>query len=344
MNKHSAIILACLVLMIAVGHGKSKIVTDEETGKIVAMVNGQPVFASQMEAELRQQMRKHKKMSASLADRVRKKVLDKIIDRELLYQAARKLDIPDLEKKIEEELQSTRDRFSTEENFQRYLARNELTMEQLRLTARKMVFIEEYLQRKNLRKPVIAEEDIRQFYNKKTFKREEAVRLKHILLGVDENAKPEIKEEVRHKAEGIRRTIVQGADFSELAKQFSDSVEAKEMDGDLGFIKKGYLPAELDKVAFSLQEGEVSDVVETRFGFHIVKLVTKRSAGMIPYEEVRDFIGRYLQNQRSRQLISAHIEELRAQASIEILPVSKRPLARKASDGVNAVSDEKAAK
>ena len=344
MIKRGAVVLACLVLMVPAGRSGAGIMVGEGTGSIVAKVNGQPVFASQMEAELRQQMRKHKKSSVALADRVRKKVLDKVIDRELLYQAARKLDIPDLEKKIEEELQSTRDRFSTEERFQHYLESNELTQEQLRSAARRVIFIDEYLQRNHLLKPVVAEQEIRKFYSKKTFKREDALRLKHILLSVHENANPETRKEIRHKAEGIRRVIIQGADFSVLAKQFSDSAEAKEAGGDLGFIKKGYMPAAFDKVAFSLQEGEISEVIETRFGFHIVKLVAKRSAGMIPYEEVRDFIERYLQNQRSRQLIAAHIEELRAQASIEILPVRKRSLARRVSGGVNAVSDEKATK
>ncbi|WP_456415438.1 peptidylprolyl isomerase [Thiolapillus sp.] len=318
-----------LVLLVIADCVEAGLMTGEGAGSIIARVNGQPVFASQMKVELQRQMRKHKNASSALVDRVRKQVLDEVIDRELLYQAARELDIRDLEQKISEELQSTRDRFRTEERFQRYLASNGLTQEQLWRTARRVVFIEEYLREKKLLAPAVTEEEIRDFYRKKTFKREEALHLRHILLSVEEDDKPEKREEIRYKAEEIRRMIDEGANFAMLAAQFSDSAEAKEAGGDLGFVKRGYMPMAVDEVVFSLREGEVSKVIETRFGFHIIKVVARRSAGMIPYAEVRDFIKRYLQNQRRQELVAAHIEELRAQASIEILSVNKRPLARR---------------
>ncbi len=270
-----------------------------------------------MEMELTQQLRKHKDPQAGLIERMRNNVVDKIIKQELLYQAGQTLDIPDIDEKIKQKFQSIKAGLKSEERFQSDLKTYNQTVEQLQVTAKRKVFMEEYLKSQGLLDPHVSEKEIKSYYEKTPFKRDETMRLSHILLSVADGAKPEEKEKIHQKAEKLRRIIVEGADFAELAKEHSDSAEAKDAGGDLGYIKRNYMPPKFDKIVFSLKENELSKVFETPFGYHIVKLIDIRPAGTIPYQEVSDFIKRFLQNQRRPQMIAAHIEELRTKASIE---------------------------
>ena len=87
----------------------------------------------------------------------------------------------------------------------------------------------------------------------------------------------------------------------------------------MGYIKRGYMPAPFDEAASALEENAVSEVVETKFGYHVIKLLDKKPAGVVPYEEVKGFITKYLQQEESKKKLADHVEELRKQAKIEIL-------------------------
>lgn len=308
----------CLVLILSAFNSLQ--VMANGTGDILAKVNGKPVFESQMAVELEQQLKKYNNPSTEIVNIVRSRVLEKAIEREVLFQASHALGIPDIADKTEKSYEAVKRGLGSDERLQLYLKRYNLTEEQLRTTVRRKVYIEEYLDSEGLTSPEIPEEEVRSFYEKRPFKNEEGVRVKQILLTVAEDAEAAKKEELRKKAGELRSLIAKGEDFSTLAKEYSDSAEGQKNGGDLGFIRRGYMPPEFDAVAYSLKVNEVSDVIETKFGFHIVKLIDKRSAGVAPFnDQVADFIKRYLQNERSPQLIASHITDLRAKAEIEII-------------------------
>ncbi len=309
-------LLPCLVFALSACNGQKETLS-EESEKILAKVNGTPIVEHQIEVEFRQELRKHKNPRAGSASTAKRNALEKIIEQELLYQASQMqaIDVPDIDKKAEETLQAIQTRLGSEERFQDYLENYNLSTEQLLTITKRKLFMDEYLKDQGLVDPQVSEEEIRSFYEQQPFKRDETVHLNHILLSVEEEIASVEKEKIRQKAEELRQMIIEGADFAELAKKHSASSEA---DGDLGYIKRNYMPAAFDEVVFSLKKGEISNVFETQFGYHIAKLMDKRPAGKTPYDEVRDFIKRYLQNQRKPQMIAAHIEELRSKASIEI--------------------------
>ena len=200
------------------------------------------------------------------------------------------------------------------------MKRRALTMEQLRESARVRVYVNEYLQEQGIAEPEIPEDRIRQMYegDPDSYSREESVKVSHILVAVDVHATREIKEQARQKAEQIRREILEGKDFAEMAKKHSDCNSASG-GGDLRYIRKGFMPKEFDQVAFTIDKDTVSEVVETNFGYHILKVSERIPAGVTPYEEVRDFIKKYLQMEESKNKLASHIAELRAKAEIEIL-------------------------
>ncbi|HEB93998.1 MAG TPA: hypothetical protein ENI94_11150 [Gammaproteobacteria bacterium] len=309
-------LLPCLTLTLSACNEPRKTLA-EKPEKILAKVNGTPIVEYQIAMELHQELRKHKNLRAGSTGTAKKNALKKVIEQELLYQAsqAQTLNIPDMGEKAEETLQSIQTRLGSEERFQDYLKSYNLSAGQILAITKRKLAMDEYLKSQGLVTPQISEEEVRSFYEQMPFKRDESLHLKHILLSVEEGTAPAEKDKIYQKAEELRQMIVDGADFAELAKEHSDS---SEVDGDLGYIKRDYMPAAFDEVVFSLKKGEVSAVFETQFGYHIAKLMDKRPAGKTPYGEVRDFIKRYLQNQRKPQMIAAHIEELRNKANIEI--------------------------
>ena len=151
----------------------------------------------------------------------------------------------------------------------------------------------------------ISDEEIEEYYNEyaEEFWEPEKVRARHILVRVDVGAKPEDKEQARKKAEGILAKVKAGEDFAELAKEFSEDKGSAKEGGDLGFFPRGQMVKPFEVAAFSLEPGAVSELVETNFGFHIIKVEEKSREGTKPLEEVKDGIRQGLFDARSAEAI-----------------------------------------
>ena len=142
--------------------------------------------------------------------------------------------------------------------------------------------------------------------------------MRHILRTVAADATPEEKEAARRKIEEARRLILEGRPFAEVAKEYSQCKSAQS-GGDLGPREKGFMPPEFEAVAFSIEIGKLSDVIETKFGYHILEVIERTPEGTVsPYEQVRDFIGRFLQKEAAPKLINDHVRHLREAAKIEV--------------------------
>jgi len=162
-------------------------------------------------------------------------------------------------------------------------------------------------------KTVVPVADVQKFYNDNIaqFQTPEQIRASHILLntaGKDEAA-------VRKQAEELLQKIKAGADFAALAKQYSDDTGSKANGGDLDYFGRGRMVPEFETAAFALMPGQVSDVIKSQFGFHIIKVTDKKAAVTRPLEEVRAQIEDQLKAQRADQQIAAKAEELRAKIS-----------------------------
>jgi peptidyl-prolyl cis-trans isomerase D len=159
----------------------------------------------------------------------------------------------------------------------------------------------------------ISENDIKSYYeaNKDSeYKEKEQVRARHILIKVPDDASEEKKKELRAKAEEILKEAKSGADFAELARKYSEDEGSKDKGGDLGFFGKGRMVPEFEKVAFSLNPGEISDIVETQYGFHIIKVEEKKPEKIKPLDEVKDQIKRKLAKEASELLARELADEL----------------------------------
>lgn len=158
-----------------------------------------------------------------------------------------------------------------------------------------------------------SDEDVAKFYEEHDadFTTPEQVRASHILVTVKKDASDEDKAAAKAKIEGLLAQIKEGADFAELATANSDC-PSKAQGGDLGFFGKGQMVKPFEEAAFALADGDISEIVETQFGFHIIKKTGAKKAGKTPLEEVKENIARFIENRRKSEIVEKYISNLRS--------------------------------
>ncbi len=145
------------------------------------------------------------------------------------------------------------------------------------------------------------EEELRQYYQEQqqAFTTPEERRVRHILIAVKPDASPEEKQKALEKAKAIRQRLLKGEDFAQLAREVSDDPGSKAKGGDLGFVRKGALEKHFEQAAFSLPKGEISEPVETPFGYHLIQVTEIKPAKVKPFETVKDEIVRAIKRQKA---------------------------------------------
>lgn len=280
---------------------------------LVAKVNNQPIYADQLDlrvnALLSQSSNQH---TSDYQKSVRKEVLNEIVQEELLYQASQKLKIPELDKQVEREFATLK---TGNPNAAFWKVKSE---SEIRQAIKRQITIKEYIKRNGLNDPVIPEAEIKAFYeeSKQNFIRNEAVKVRHVLIGVAEDASAEQRKEAQQKIEQARQAILAGKPFAEVAKEYSTCNSAPK-GGELGLVERGYMPKEFETVAFSLEKGALSPVVQTSFGYHVLEVLDHQAAGVASYQEMKEFLGDFLKQDLAPKKMAAHLQKLREQAKIE---------------------------
>jgi peptidyl-prolyl cis-trans isomerase C len=178
--------------------------------------------------------------------------------------------------------------------------------------------IERFVDNQFVQKVTVSDKDIKAYYDSHTdsFKKSEQVRASHILIKVDPQADKSKKAKAREKLEGIQQKVDKGEDFGALAKKHSEGPSASK-GGDLGYFERGQMAKPFEEASFALKPGEVSDIVETRFGYHLIKVTDKKSETTIAYAEIKDKLGEYLKQERVQKEVSLYVENLEQKGKVE---------------------------
>lgn len=157
-----------------------------------------------------------------------------------------------------------------------------------------------------------APDEISDYYTRhlETFQRQERVRARHILLKVAPSAPAEQEAEVRARAEALLVSLRNGEDFATLAQQLSEDTGTAPQGGDLGYFPRGQMVPPFEETAFSLPVGQISDVVRTPFGWHILRVEDKRAADIRPLADVELEIRDKLQQDKARDATAAFADDL----------------------------------
>jgi peptidyl-prolyl cis-trans isomerase C len=163
--------------------------------------------------------------------------------------------------------------------------------------------------------------------NKEDFNKPEQVKASHILVKVAPTATPEEKTAAKAKIDGLLKQVKGGGDFAALAKENSDDPGSKIMGGDLGFFDRNTMVKEFADTAFAMKVGQVSNVVETQYGYHIIKVTDRKEGGLTSFDKAKADIVRSLQDKKKNELFRQLIEKVKAGAKIEY-PPGKEPKPR----------------
>jgi peptidyl-prolyl cis-trans isomerase C len=211
--------------------------------------------------------------------------------------------------------------FPSEDAFKQMLTARKTTIDQVRSDIRQDITVQKLIENAIADKVAVKPEQVTDFYakNPDQFKQPERVRASHILITVPKGADAAAKDAARTKATGILKDVKAGKDFAALAKEHSQDPGSAQNGGDLGFFQQGQMVGPFNDVAFKLAPGQISDLVETEFGFHIIKVAEKQAARTVPLDEVRAQLEQYLERQNREQQTDAFVNGLKTKGKIEIL-------------------------
>lgn len=249
---------------------------------------------------------------------LQQKALDHMIDQILLSNEALRHQVSVSDSVVDQMMVAWETGFGNPEELQAKLAAGHVSKEKVRESFLRDRLVQGLVAEVIQDTVAVTDAQVRAYYDAhpELFDTSE-MRVSHILLMVSQGDPPESLEVKRARAEGILDQVKAGAPFAELAVKYSDC-PSSEKGGDLGFGRKGQWVKPFADAAFALQPGEVSGVVETRFGFHIIKGAERRGGGLTAYEEVADRIRQYLIHTRVQSAMQAMAAQLRAGSRVEV--------------------------
>jgi len=320
--------------------------TETAADSVAVTVNGVNINESQIEAQLKPQLAK---VGAQLPpafveqykNQLRGQVLEGMIVEQLLDGKVKENNIIVTEEEVVGHLEKTaaQQNLSLNDITEMMEARGQ-SFDEAKQRIKKGMAYQKLMDTQWAGKINVTEDDARKYYseNKTKFETPEQVRASHILIKprtTDPNADPnQAKVTAKAKAQDLLKQIKDGADFAELAKTNSDCPSSKP-GGDLDFFGRGQMVPAFERAVFALKPGQVSDVVETNFGYHIIKLTDHKDANTIPFEQAKDDIVKLLTQTKQADLAEEYITSLKANANI-VYPPGKEPNAPAAGPATTA--------
>lgn len=322
----SAILLLAPALLFAQAQVKPKSVIVEE---IIARVNNSIITLSDFQkadATLREEIAHDcqgctaEKMEATYRDR-QKDLLRDLIDQQLLIQRGKDEGISvetDLIKRLDDVRKDNK--LGSLEELEKAVEGEGLSWEDYKNQIRNSLLTQEVIGREMRNRIVIGKDEVKKYYDEhqKDFVRPELVVLSEIFLSTEGKTDEEMAV-VERKVEDYRNRAVKGEEFSELAKRYSEGSTAKE-GGSLGTFERGQLSKQLEDAVFALNRGGMSEVIQTKTGFEVLKVVEHFQAGQQPLDKVENEIMNKIYLQRMQPTMREYLAQLREESYVMVRP------------------------
>lgn len=296
---------------------------DQDKDSILAKINDTVIKRSEVDREMDNLFQQFQNMAFpektnEFNSKLWRQALETVINRKLLFQQAEREKICPEKEVIDMRIAGIKRHFPSLKRFRQQLAQLGISEEKLRQEIEYDLKIKMLL---DLHIPPVQEvskEEVEEFYhtNSENFHIPERIRASHILIAISSEDNIEKREKKLRKISQIKKELQNGADFSELALKHSDC-KSKSKGGDLGFFKKGKMVKPFEDAAFKLKVCEISEIVETIYGYHLIKLTDHQPAQIIPFEQVQNKIVSFLKRQKRDLYIRDYLFKLRNNAEIK---------------------------
>jgi peptidyl-prolyl cis-trans isomerase C len=252
-----------------------------------------------------------------------RQVLNELIAITLLQQDAKAQGVTPSDQEVQQMLAAQKGRFPNEAAYKQALQQAGVTEDMLRQQARDQLAVQKYVQTRIASSINVPDQAARDFYEKNKAKMQvpERVHIRHILIQAKPDAPAADKEKAKQKAEGVLKRLQAGEDFAKLAAETSDDPNSKTRGGDIGSLARGQqnAPPAFEAAAFALQKpNDLSGVVESPLGYHILQLVEKQPPSTVPFEQVKGRIVAGLKEQEVQKQVTVRAGQLRAKGKVEV--------------------------
>ncbi len=246
-------------------------------------------------------------------------VLDQLVGAQLLYQASRDRDMLVASADVDRELDNMKSRFPQPDQFDQALETRGMTLDELRNEVQRNLSIQKLIETGIVSRANVTPEAKRRFYdeNQEQMRQPEQLRLSHILKSVSPEATAEERATVLTAIEGILEEAKSGADFAGLAREHSEDPGSAQNGGGLT-VTRGQTVPPFEQAAFALEPGGLSSVVETQFGYHIIKLSEKIEGQLMSYEDVHPRIEQHLKQQAIQDGIDQAVTSLKESGEVKL--------------------------
>jgi peptidyl-prolyl cis-trans isomerase C len=292
------------------------------SGDQIAVVNGVNISNTAFKRELDFYMSRASQQGQQIPEimmpKLKNDILNSLIDRELLYQESQKMKITVDSNAVADQMASIKQRFQTPAEFQAAIKQLNLSEADIQSQISRDMAIRKLIDKQVAQKVVVTDEETKAYYDANTaqFKQPEQVKARHILIKIDANASDTQKADARQEIEKIQQKIQNGDDFAGLAKEYSQGPSSVK-GGDLGFFRRGQMVKPFEDAAFALKPNEISDIVKTQFGYHLIKVEEKKPETTLAYTDIKERLNKHLKEQKIDKQAKDYIDRLKKDAKIE---------------------------
>lgn len=313
-----SVLLFCLMIS-----PRSALADEKSTApEKAALVNGAVITKKQLDDRLNglrvMSAQRGQPLTDTQMKQAKKKILNDLINEELLYQYTQTQGMKISDQEVQEYLSQVKSRYPGDDQYKKALSQLGFSEGDLELQIARNLAIRRLIETEIARKISISEKEKKEYYasNPNRFGRSYQIKARHILIKSNPEDDKAKKAKARKKIEQIRQRVKKGEDFAALARELSEGPSAVN-GGDLGYFGRGQMVPPFEKAAFALDVNEISPVVETRFGYHIIKVEDKKEPGTIPYEEAEKAIAKQLYMQEMEVRFQRYIKQLKQLAVIQ---------------------------
>jgi peptidyl-prolyl cis-trans isomerase C len=291
-----------------------------EVNPVVMTVNGDPIYAADISLVMQRLSAQMQRQGGEVDQQELVQAAQRqVVDMKLLAQEARERGLRVPEERVETIMAQVQQQAGGAEQLQQALEQGGMTLERFKQT-----IIESELAQTMVNEEIgagveVSDAEVTEFYESNTeqFANPEQVKARHILIKSPADATEEETATAREKAEAVRQRAIDGEDFATLAEEESEGPSAAR-GGDLGFFSKERMVPAFAEAAFAMEPGDISEIVTTRFGFHVIKVEDRRDPSTSPLSEVKPQITQVLQQQKTGEAVNELLSELRQEATITI--------------------------
>jgi peptidyl-prolyl cis-trans isomerase C len=287
---------------------------------VVATVNGEPVRLIQI-ASLAHRILQESPDKAKDRPFAVRKAAQEFIERELLFQEARARKVDADDKRVEQGYNEARLHHRDEEGWAKWLESEGHDARSFRTELRVQETVRALIEQETRKVRAISDEEAEAFYKEHpgAFGAGERIRVAHILCRFSDDSTEQVKTACRVKLAGLLFRVRRGEDFAVLARQFSDDLTSKSEGGVLPEFVRGQTPRPFEDAAFALQKpGDLSEVVAAPDGAHIIKLIERKPAADLAFDEIKGPLMERLLAQRRQEAVQRLLARLRSSARIEM--------------------------